>query len=42
MIPGHERTGREIVAESLDVHDDKLEFSFRGSCGYEADFDYSG
>jgi len=42
VIPGHERTGREIVAESLDVHDGELEFSFRGNCGYESDFDYSG
>jgi uncharacterized protein DUF1326 len=42
VIPGHERTGREIVAESLDVHDGTLEFSFRGNCGYESDFDYAG
>jgi hypothetical protein len=42
VIPGHERTGREIVAESLDVHDGELEFSFRGNCGYESDFDYEG
>ena len=42
VIPGHERTGREVVAESLDVKDEKLEFAFRGSCGYESDFDYSG
>ena len=42
MIPGHERNGREVVAESLDVHDAGLEFSFRGKCGYESDFDYWG
>jgi hypothetical protein len=42
VIPGHERTGREVVAESLDVQDGKLEFSFRGNCGYESDFAYSG
>jgi uncharacterized protein DUF1326 len=42
VIPGHERTGREIVAESLDVRDGELEFSFRGNCGYESDFDYAG
>jgi hypothetical protein len=41
-IPGHERTGREVIAESLDVSDEALEFSFRGNCGYESDFDYSG
>jgi hypothetical protein len=42
VIPGHERTGREIYAESLEVHDGDLEFSFRGNCGYESDFDYQG
>jgi hypothetical protein len=41
VIPGHERSGREIVAESLRVSDEPLEFSFRGKCGYESDFDYS-
>ena len=42
VIPGHERTGRELVAESLDVHDGELEFSFRGNCAFESDFDYRG
>ena len=42
VIPGHERTGREVVAESLVVGDGQLAFSFRGNCGYESDFDYSG
>jgi hypothetical protein len=42
VIPGHDRSGREVVAESLDVHDAGLEFSFRGNCGYESDFDYWG
>jgi hypothetical protein len=40
VIPGHERTGREIVAESLRVSEEALEFSFRGRCGYESDFEY--
>jgi hypothetical protein len=40
VIPGHDRTGREIVAESLRVSDEPLEFSFRGNCGYESDFEY--
>jgi hypothetical protein len=40
VIPGHERSGREIVAESLEVSDGELEFSFRGNCGYESHFDY--
>jgi hypothetical protein len=42
IIPGHERTGREVVAERLEVHDGELEFAFRGNCGYESDFDYRG
>jgi hypothetical protein len=42
VIPGHERTGREVVAESLEVHEDRLEFSFSGNCGYESDFEYWG
>jgi len=42
VIPGHERTGREVVAESLRVGDPELEFAFRGNCGYESDFEYQG
>ena len=42
VIPGHERTGREVIAESLEVSDGELEFSFRGNCGYESDFEYQG
>ena len=42
VIPGHERNGREVVAESLEVNDEALEFSFRGKCGYESDFEYAG
>jgi hypothetical protein len=42
VIPGHERSGREIVAESLEVKDRALEYAFRGTCGYESDFDYAG
>jgi hypothetical protein len=40
VIPGHERTGREVYAESLAVSDGELEFAFRGNCGYESDFEY--
>jgi hypothetical protein len=40
VIPGHERSGREIVAESLRVNDGELDFAVRGRCGYESDFDY--
>jgi hypothetical protein len=42
VIPGHERTGREVYAENLEVSDGELEFAFRGSCGYESDFAYEG
>jgi hypothetical protein len=42
VIPGHERSGREVYAEKLDVADGELEFAFRGNCGYESDFDYRG
>ena len=42
VIPGHERRGREVVAESLEVGGEELEFAFRGNCGYESDFEYAG
>ncbi len=41
IIPGHDRTGREVVAEALEVHNEHLDFSYSGRCGYEATFDYS-
>ena len=41
IIPGHDRTGREVVAEALEVHDEYLDFSYSGRCGYEATFEYS-
>jgi hypothetical protein len=40
VIPGHDRSGREVIAESLWVSDEPIEFSFRGRCGYESDFEY--
>ena len=42
VIPGHERTGREVVADELTVHDGPLEFELSGRCGYESTFDYAG
>jgi hypothetical protein len=42
VIPGHERTGEELVADELVVEDGALSFSFRGTCGYASTFDYSG
>jgi len=41
VIPGHDRTGREVVADRVDVHDDHHEFGYSGRCGYEATFEYS-
>jgi len=41
IIPGHDRQGREVVAEQLAVHDDHFDFEYSGRCGYEASFDYS-
>ena len=41
VIPGHDRSGREVVADLLSVEDGALEFELSGKCGYEASFDYS-
>jgi hypothetical protein len=42
VIPGHERSGEELVADELVVEDAALSFSYRGTCGYASTFDYSG
>lgn len=42
VVPGHARTGEELVADELVVEDTQLAFSFRGRCGYGSTFDYSG
>ena len=42
VIPGHDRTGEELVADELLVEDEALAFSFRGVCGYGSTFEYSG
>jgi len=41
VIPGHHRSGREVVADLLSVEDGPLQFELSGSCGYEATFEYS-
>jgi hypothetical protein len=41
VIPGHDRCGREVIAELLEVRDGALEFQMSGKCGYEATFEYS-
>ena len=42
VIPGHDRTGEELVADELAVEDGPLEFSYSGVTGYGSTFDYSG
>ena len=39
-IPGHDRPGQEIVAESFRVDDHPLQWEFRGRCGFAVDFAY--
>jgi hypothetical protein len=42
VIPGHEQTGEELIADQLVVDDGPLAFSYAGVCGYGARFDYAG
>src|SRR5689334_4066425 len=42
VIPGHDRSGEELVADELLVEDGALDFSYRGVCGYGSTFDYAG
>jgi hypothetical protein len=42
VIPGHRRTGEELVTEEIRVRDEQLAFEFVEVCGYESSFDYSG
>ena len=41
VIPGHERSGEEIVADDSGVDAAQLRFEYAGVCGYAATFDYS-
>jgi hypothetical protein len=40
LMPGHHRTGREVIAGLVEVDEERLRFSYNGRCGYEATFDY--
>jgi hypothetical protein len=40
--PGHDREGEELVADELLVRDGPLAFFRSGTCGYAANFAYSG
>ena len=42
VIPGHERTGEELVTDELVVEDGPLALHYRGVCGYGSTFDYAG
>jgi hypothetical protein len=42
VIPGHERTGRELVVDELSVETGPLGFAYTGVCAYESTFDYAG
>lgn len=41
VIPGHHRSGRELLADTLEVSAGLLEFEFSGVCAYESTFEYS-
>lgn len=41
VIPGHHRSGRELIADTIDVDAGELSFSMRGRCAYESTFDYA-
>lgn len=42
VIPGHDRSGEELVSDELVVEDGKLSFDYRGTCGYGSTFEYAG
>lgn len=42
LIPGHHRTGREVIADQLEVSAaEALTYEFEGVCAYESTFEYS-
>jgi hypothetical protein len=41
VIPGHDRSGTEFVAEVLRVDENPLAFEVHGRCGYTSTFAYS-
>ena len=43
VIPGHERSGAELVVEELDVRAaGSIAFHYEGVCAYASTFEYSG
>ena len=41
IIPGHNREGHELIAESLELRDDPLESEFSGNCAFWSTFEYA-
>jgi hypothetical protein len=41
LIPGHDRAGRELFSDAIDINVGPLVFSVQGRCAYETTFDYS-
>src|SRR4051794_27124278 len=41
VIPGHHRSGRELIVDELHVDAEPLEFELSGVCAYESTFEYS-
>jgi hypothetical protein len=41
-IPGHDRSGEELVTERIVVEDEELSFRFEDVCGYATTFEYAG
>ena len=42
VVPGHDRPGAELYAETLRVDQGPLSFEFSGTCAFAADFAYDG
>jgi hypothetical protein len=42
VIPGHDREGRELVVNELQVDAGPLAFAYSGVCAYESTFEYAG
>jgi hypothetical protein len=40
IVPGHDRAGRELIADELAVADAPFAWELAGNCAYESDFDY--
>jgi hypothetical protein len=41
VIPGHHRSGRELIVDTLRVDAEPLEYELSGVCAYESTFEYS-